>query len=57
MDFDIPAASFIKNLPECSSFMGLLFIVYFKSGTVVKATISIQNEKQIVNMLDEIFKD
>ena len=57
MDFDIPVASFIKNLPECSSFMGLPFNVYFKNGTVVKATTSIQNEKQIVAIIDEIFKD
>ena len=57
MDFDIPVASFIRNLPECSSFMGLPFTVYFKNSAVVKATASIQNEKQIVAILDEIFKD
>ena len=57
MDFDIPVASFIKNLPECSSFMGLPFTVYFKNRAIVKATTSIQNEKQIVDILDEIFKD
>jgi len=57
MDFDIPIASFIKYLPECSSFMGLPFTVYFKEGKVVKATTSIQNEKQVVDILDEVFKD
>jgi len=57
MDFDISVASFIKNLPECRSFMGLPFTVYFKNGKVVKATSSIQNEKQIIRMLDEAFKD
>ena len=57
MDFDSPAASFIKDLPECSSFMGLPFTVYFKNGRVVKATTSIQNEKQITDILDEVFKD
>ena len=56
MDFDIPVDSFIKNLPECSSFMGLPFTVYFKNGTVVKASTSIQKEKQVVDILDEIFK-
>ena len=45
-----------KDLPECSSFMGLPFTVYFKNGTVVKAATSIQNEKQIVNILDDVFK-
>jgi len=57
MDFDIPAASFIKDLPECSYFMGLPFVVYFKNGRVVKATSSIQKEKKITDILDEVFKD
>jgi len=55
MDFDIPAAVFIKNLPECSSFMGLPFTVYFKKGKVVAATTSIQNREQIVEILDREF--
>jgi len=57
MDFDIAAASFIKNLPECRSFMGLPFTVYFKNGRAVKATTSIQKESQITNILNEVFKD
>ena len=57
MDFDISDASFIKNLPECRSFMGLPFTVYFKNGKVIKATTSIQNEKQITRILSEVFKD
>ncbi|MCK5683681.1 thioredoxin [bacterium] len=57
MEFDISGASFIKKLPECSYFMGLPFTVYFKNGEVVRATCSIQNEKQIRNILDEVFKD
>ena len=52
MDFDIPAADFIKNLPECSFFMGLPFNVYFKNGSVVAATTSIQSRDQIVEILD-----
>ena len=46
MDFDIPVASYIRDLPECSSFMGLPFTVYFKEGKVIKATSSIQNIEQ-----------
>ena len=57
MDFDIPAASFIKSLPECASFMGLPFTVYFKNGRVVKATSSIQNENQITDILEEVFEE
>ena len=56
-DFDIPAADFIKSLPECSSFMGLPFTVYFKNGRVVKATTSIQDEKQIMGILKEAFNN
>ena len=54
-DFDIPAASFIRDLPECVSFRGLPFTVYFKNSKVVKATTSIQGEKQITDILDEVF--
>ena len=51
-DFDIPAADFIRSLPECVSFMGLPFTIYFKSGQVVAATTSIQNKDQITEILD-----
>jgi len=57
MDFDIPVASFIRNLPECSHFMGLPFTVYFKSGKVIEATSSIQDEKQITGILNRIFPE
>ena len=30
LEFDVPAAGFIKRLPECSKFAGLPFTVYFK---------------------------
>ena len=56
MDFDIPVASFIKNLPECSFFMGLPFTVYFKNGKVVEATSSIQDEQQITEILNKLFE-
>lgn len=55
MDFDIPAASFIRDLPECALFMGLPFTVYFKKGKVAAATTSIQSEKQVRNILDKVF--
>ena len=54
-DFDIPAADFIRSLPECASFMGLPFTVYFKNGKVVAATTSIQNKAQVKQVLDEKF--
>ncbi|MFO7892053.1 MAG: thioredoxin family protein [bacterium] len=55
MDFDIPVANFIKNLPQCATFMGLPFTVYFKNGKVVAATTSIQSRNQIVEILDREF--
>jgi len=54
-DFDIPAASFIRRIPECASFMGLPFTVYFKNSKVVAATTSIQTGRQIGEILDREF--
>ncbi len=53
MEFDSPDARVIRNLPECSSFRGLPFTVYFKNGKVVKATSSIQTKEQITSILDQ----
>ena len=55
MDFDIPVAALIRNLPECSSFMGLPFTVYFKNGKVVAATSSIQDKDQVSEILEREF--
>ena len=54
-EFDAPTAEFIKSLPECSSFMGLPFTVYFKNGKVVAATSSVQTKEQITKILDKVF--
>ncbi len=54
-DFDISAADFIRNLPECALFMGLPFTVYFKNGKVVAATSSIQSKNQVMEILDREF--
>lgn len=55
MPFDHPDAHVIRNLPECSGFMGLPYTVYFKNGEVVKATTSIQNQDQVESILKEYF--
>ncbi|MDQ7816337.1 MAG: thioredoxin family protein [Melioribacteraceae bacterium] len=55
MEFDIPDARIIRNLPECRSFQGLPFVVYYKNGNVVKATSSIQSKEQITDILDKQF--
>lgn len=55
MLFDSPETAIIKNLPECSSFMGLPFVVYFKNGKVAKATTSIQNMDMVKTILDSEF--
>jgi thioredoxin 1 len=55
MEFDISAARFIRELPECSMFMGLPFTVYFRKGKVVAATASIQSKEDIMTILDNKF--
>ena len=51
MPFDHPDAHLIRNLPECRGFMGLPFTVYFKNGTPVKATTSVQGQDQVESIL------
>jgi thioredoxin 1 len=55
MEFDIPDAVAIRGLPECSSFRGLPFTVYYRGGKVVKATSSIQTAKQVKDIIGEVF--
>lgn len=52
LEFDAPVARNIKSLPECRTFQGLPFTVYFKNGKVVAATSSIQTRKQVTEILD-----
>ncbi len=55
MEFDLPDAKVIRELPECKSFFGIPFVIYYKNGKVVKATSSIQSREQITNNLDTYF--
>ncbi len=55
MEFDIPESHVIRNAPECRSFMGIPFTMYYKNGKVVKATSSIQSMSQVRAILDEQF--
>ena len=55
MEFDIPDAALIRDLPECRSFAGLPFTIYYKKGKVVKATSSIQSAKDLKNNISEVF--
>jgi thioredoxin 1 len=57
MEFDNTEARIIRNLPECRSFRGLPFTVYYKNGKVVAATPSIQTKEQIAAILDKEFKN
>ena len=56
MDFDNPEAHVIRNAPECRSFMGLPFTMYYRNGEVVIATTSIQSKEQVTRILDSEFK-
>ena len=55
MLFDDPEAAVIRNLPECRSFRGLPFTIYYKNGKVAKATSSIQSKEQVTTILKEVF--
>ena len=55
MEFDGPIGHLIRNLPECRSFAGLPFTIYFKDGKVAKATTSIQTMDQVTEILDKEF--
>ncbi len=55
MDFDIPDAAVIRNLPECRTFRGLPFTIYYRNGKVVKATSSIQSAEQVKDVINEVF--
>jgi len=55
MAFDDPEAYVIRNLPECATFRGLPFTIYYKNGKVAKATSSIQSKDQITSILKEVF--
>jgi len=57
MEFDIPAADFIKSQPKCASFMGLPFTVYFRNGEPVVATSSIQRKEDIEQILMTLYDD
>jgi len=56
MDFDIPVAALVKSLPQCQTFMGLPFTVYYLDNQVVKATSSIQTAKEVKSIVNDIFK-
>ena len=55
LEFDGPSGRLIRGLPEVRSFTGLPFTVYFRNGKVVAATSSIQNRKQVTEILDREF--
>ena len=55
MEFDGPIGHLIRNLPECKSFRGLPYTVYFNNGKVVRATTSIQTKSQVTEILDAEF--
>jgi len=57
MEFDLPDSRVIRNLPECRSFAGLPFTVYYKNGKVVEATTSIQSKDQITEILKKHFSN
>ncbi len=56
VDFDSPAATGIKNLKECASFMSLPFTVYYFQGKLVSAASGLQSEEDITTGLGRYFQ-
>lgn len=55
MEFDNPESQVIRSIPEVQSFKGIPFAIYYKNGTVVRATSNVQNKDQIKSILDQEF--
>ena len=55
MEFDNPESHVIRNIPEVRGFMGIPFTIYYKNGTVAKATSSIQTKEQVKAILNAEF--
>ena len=55
LEFDSPHSHVIRMLPECQTFNGLPFVVYFKDGKVAQATSSIQYRDDVTSILDKHF--
>ena len=55
LEFDNPESQVIRNLPEVHGFKGIPFTVYYKNGSVVKATSGIQAKIQVTGILDNEF--
>jgi len=55
MEFDNPESYVIKSIPEVRGFMGIPFTIYYKNGSVVKATSSIQSRNHVTAILNKEF--
>jgi len=53
--FDNPEASVIRDAPETKNFRGLPYTMYYRNGKVVKATSSIQEAKDVKNIIKDVF--
>ena len=53
IDFDTSAVRPIKEAKECRGFMGLPFTVYYRDGSVVHATSSIQTKQQLEDNIQQ----
>jgi thioredoxin 1 len=51
--FDNPEADVIRSLPEAQNFRGLPFTIYYRNGKVVKATSSIQEAKDVKDIIKQ----
>jgi thioredoxin 1 len=54
-EFDNPEAEVIRSLPQVRNFRGLPFTVYYRNGKVVAATSSIQEARDVKQIINSKF--
>lgn len=56
MEFDNPESHVLRTLSELSGLTSIPFVLYYKNGTVVKASSGIQTKAQVTANLEREFK-
>jgi thioredoxin 1 len=54
MEFDNPESHVIINLPEVQGQIGIPVVVYYKNGSVLKATAGIQTKVEISGIIENL---
>jgi thioredoxin 1 len=55
MEFDNPESHVIRDLPEVGEQIAIPFMVFYKTGNMVKVTSDVHSKAQVKEMLDKEF--